>query len=259
MTIGPEDLERAVFKERFRGYDQDEVDRFLDDVAGGIAALREERDALAAEVEALRGGAPAALGDVDHVLKRTIGAAQRTAEDLVNDARRQAAEIVDEARRTAGREREHLRTEAELVRRAVTELRGFRDEYRARLHAVVSEQLSALDRAGELPRLPQVVEQAVEQALESALAPEPEPDALTPAQSWAAAAAAEPDDESSAAADGDAAPWDDVWGGEAWGPREAREAELEPSRAWVSGDAEGSEGVAPASAVPGWADPADDD
>jgi len=254
MTIGPEDLERAVFKERFRGYDQDEVDRFLDDVAAGIAALREERDALVAEVEALRGGAPAALGDVDHVLKRTIGAAQRTAEDLVGDARRQAAELLDEARRTAAREREHLRTEAELVRRAVTELRAFRDEYRARLHGVVSEQLSALDRAGELPRLPQAVEQAVEQAREAGLAPEPaEP---TPAQSWAAAAAAEPDDEAPAA-DGDAAPWDDVWGGEAWGPREGRAEDLEPSRPWVPGDAEGVEGAA--SAVPAWADPAEDD
>lgn len=254
MTIGPEDLERAVFKERFRGYDQDEVDRFLDDVAGGIAALREERDALAAEVEALRGGAPVALGDVDHVLKRTIGAAQRTAEDLVSDARRQAAELVDEARRTASRERELSRTEAELVRRAVTELRGFRDEYRARLHAVVSEQLSALDRAGELPRLPP----SVEQALDTGLAPEPQSAAPTPAQSWAAAAAAEPDDESPAA-EGDAAPWDDVWGGEAWGPREAREGDLERSRSWVSGDAEGDEAVSPASAVPGWADPAEDD
>lgn len=245
MGIGPEDLERAVFKERFRGYDQDEVDRFLDDVAGGIAALRDERDALAAEVEALRGGvAPAAaLGDVDHVLKRTIGAAQRTAEDLVNDARRQAAELVDEARRTAGREREHVRMEAELVRRAVAELRGFRDEYRTRLHAVVSEQLAALDRAGELPRLPASVEQTLEPAADHAsrAAGEPEMVVPTPAQSWAAAAAAEPEEEPPIA-EGEAAPWDDIWDGEAWSP----------------GEAEREAGSAPASALPGWGDPADD-
>jgi cell division initiation protein len=246
MGIGPEDLERAVFKERFRGYDQDEVDRFLDDAAAGIAALRDERDALAAEVEALRGGvAPsAALGDVDHVLRRTIAAAQRTAEDLVSDARRQAAELVEEARRAAAREREHVRTEAELVRRAISELRGFRDEYRARLHAVLSEQLAALDRAGELPRLPQVVEQAVEQALDPAppAAIEQESVVPTPAQSWAAAAAADPEEEAPPP-EGEAAPWDDVWGGEAWSP----------------GNAERGEHAAPASALPGWADPAEDD
>ena len=49
MSIGPEDIERAVFKERFRGYDTNEVDRFLDQVAGSLAALRAERDQLAAE------------------------------------------------------------------------------------------------------------------------------------------------------------------------------------------------------------------
>lgn len=250
MGIGPEDLERAVFKERFRGYDQDEVDRFLDEVAAGIAALRDERDALAAEVESLRGGggmAPAAgLADADHLLKRTIGAAQRTAEELVADARRQAGELVEEARRAAAREREQSRGEAELLRRAVSDLRAFRDEYRARLHAVVSEQLAALDRAGELPRLPQSVEQVL--APVEALQGAPEP---TPARSWAEAAASEPEDEP-LPSEPEAAPWDDVWGGDAWGPREGRPSEPGDVAAWSPGEPAGVDAAPAASAVPGW-------
>jgi DivIVA domain-containing protein len=29
VSLTPRDIEQQVFKERFRGYDQDEVDRFL--------------------------------------------------------------------------------------------------------------------------------------------------------------------------------------------------------------------------------------
>lgn len=215
MTIGPEDIERAVFKERFRGYDPDQVDRFLDQVASSLAALRAERDELAAERETLRGGGMApvpSLGPgggehMDALIKRTLHAAQRSAEELLADARRQAGELLEDARGRAEREREQARAEAELVRRAAAELRAFRDDYRGRLHAIMSEQLAALDRAGELPRLPA----AVEQLGEASVVMRREP---SPAQTWAAAAANEPEEPAPADdVDGLDSPWDELWHG----------------------------------------------
>lgn len=229
MAIDPEDIERAVFKERFRGYDQDQVDRFLDQVTAGLNALRAERDALAAEVESLRAGAypvPMAPGEgaPDALISRTLSAAQRTAEEVVAEARRQAAELLDDARRRAERERAQVRAEADLVRRAVGELKSFRDDYRARLHAIMTEQLAALDRAGELPRLPAVVERlgdappvAPAASIAPAVEPRREP---SPARAWAAAAAQDAEETEQAPAgdlgeDGLASPWDDLWRGEA--------------------------------------------
>jgi hypothetical protein len=43
------------------------------------------------------------------------------------------------------------------VARAAESLARFRDEYRARVQAVIAEQLALLDRAGELPDVPQAV------------------------------------------------------------------------------------------------------
>lgn len=226
MAMDPEDIERAVFKERFRGYDQDQVDRFLDQVSAGLSALRGERDALAAEVESLRSGGyppPAVSGEgaPDALISRTLSAAQRTADEVVAEARRQAAEVLEDARGRAERDRSQVRAEADLVRRAVGELKSFRDEYRARLHAIMTEQLAALDRAGELPRLPAVVEQlgdapAVSVVAASPPAPRREP---SPAQAWAAAAAQDDDETEQPPADdfaedGLASPWDDLWRGE---------------------------------------------
>ena len=227
MTIGPEDIERVVFKERFRGYDQDQVDRFLDEAAAALAALRAERDELAARVAGQGGAhagapAPAQAGEqVDALISRTLSAAQRTAEELLADARARAADIMEDAHGRAAAARRQTQLEAELVRRAVGDLRAFREEYRSRLHAIMSEQLAALDRAGELPRLPATVDQALEHAARDVpaepLAPRREP---SPAQAWAAAAAQDPEEaaEDAAGLDGAdelASPWDDLWRGEA--------------------------------------------
>jgi cell division initiation protein len=165
--IGPEDIERVVFKERFRGYDPDQVDSFLDDVAASLGELRRERDELAERVAGTSAAtAPVAVegGEVDVLLRRTLADAQRTADDVVAQARRAADELLAEAGRAVERERDEVRAEAELLRRAVEDLRGFRDEYRARLHDVLGEQLAALDRVGELPRLPRAVEKVLGQA-----------------------------------------------------------------------------------------------
>ena len=61
MALTPDDLLTKRFEEtRFRdGYDQEEVDDFLDEIASQWRELIAERDRLAAEVEQLKSGAEA--------------------------------------------------------------------------------------------------------------------------------------------------------------------------------------------------------
>lgn len=61
MALTPDDLLTKRFEEtRFRdGYDQEEVDEFLDEIAAQWRELLAERDHLAAEVEQVKAGAPA--------------------------------------------------------------------------------------------------------------------------------------------------------------------------------------------------------
>ena len=198
MTLTPEDIERQVFSQEFRGYDRGEVDAFLDRVADRILELGRERDALATrlrdvermareQVAQAEAHAAERIADVERraagaieaerLLKRTLVTAQRTADETVAEARaraeealvdarekadgivaesqRQAEEIVGDARYRAMRELEAGRVEMERVRRAVADLERFRSEYRQRVRTAIAEQVALIDRAGDIPDLPQ--------------------------------------------------------------------------------------------------------
>lgn len=170
MTLTPDDIERQEFKERFRGYDQQEVDRFLDRVAARISELVREREELARRLRELERQASEGA-EAEQLLKRTLVAAQRTADETVAEARAQADQaladvreqaerILADARAESARVSTEAQSQAQRVHRAIDELRRFRGEYRDRVRAVVAEQLDLLDRVGELPDLPSGLEQA---------------------------------------------------------------------------------------------------
>ena len=183
MALTADDVVEKRFKRALQGYDRAEVDDFLDAVADRLSELDaqvvELRDELAGGGAA---GAPAAaavasgqVADSD-LLSRTLLAAQRTADETVAEARSEADRLVAEAQREADsthqrtvaqaealreevrrqvdERREDLRLTLERVQRAVAELRRTRAEYVGRVRDVLAEQLTALERAGEIPDLP---------------------------------------------------------------------------------------------------------
>lgn len=164
MSLTPETIEQQLFTQRFRGYDQQEVDQFLDRVSDQLAQLAQERDELAARVAELE-QASKTSGEAEKLLQRTLVAAQRTADETVHDARStaeqtiadaraEAEEILASARRDAAAQQEHAKAVADRIHQAVDELARFRSEYRERLEALLSEQLAILDRT-DLPEPPE--------------------------------------------------------------------------------------------------------
>lgn len=165
MTLTPTDIDNQVFKERFRGYDQDEVDKFLDRVSESIGELVRERDGLRERLGELERTA-AESGESSKLLQRTLLAAQRTADETIHearataeqtleDARNQAELIIAEARQQVSEEERQAHEVLDHVRRVVSDLARFRGEYRERVEGVIAEQLALLDRAGDLPELPE--------------------------------------------------------------------------------------------------------
>lgn len=153
MSLTTQDVENQVFKERFRGYDQDEVDQFLDRVAERIGELTRERDGLRERVSELERGAQQ-VGESGQTLQRTLVAAQRTADATIDEARATAEQIIADAHQRASEEAQQALEVLDHVRHAVEELSRFRSEYREQVASVIAEQLALLDRAGELPELP---------------------------------------------------------------------------------------------------------
>lgn len=96
MDVAPETIREIEFREKRRGYSQDEVDEFLERVAAGVEILQERlrqvtERALRAEQQARE------VFDGDDALRRTLGLAQRTADLAVQEAHDQAARIMEAA------------------------------------------------------------------------------------------------------------------------------------------------------------------
>ena len=186
MTLTPEDIEAQVFREKFKGYDQDEVDAFLDRVSDRLNELTKERDEILERMQSVEADARESI-EAERLLKRTLITAQRTADEtvaeavasaqstiadadaraaqIVADAEARAATILGDAERAAAQTRAAATQEVDAqraaaeeqlrqVRTAVSELQRFRSEYRDRVRAAVAEQLAMLDGMGDVPEPP---------------------------------------------------------------------------------------------------------
>ena len=106
MSLSPQDIQRD-FKERFRGYDPDEVDEHLSRLADRVVSLQDERDRALERMREIErtGGGNAGGGngtlDSERLLKRTLIAAEQTADRVVSEAESEAERVVSDARRRA--------------------------------------------------------------------------------------------------------------------------------------------------------------
>ena len=95
MDVSPETIRTVEFRERLRGYNQDDVDQFLERMAAGVEILQQRlRDA---SQRAARAEERPPQGDGDDALHRTLALAQRTADLAVEEGREQAARLVQSA------------------------------------------------------------------------------------------------------------------------------------------------------------------
>lgn len=176
MALTPEEIEQHTFRERFRGYDPDEVDAFLDRVVSALRTLEQERDAAVAERDRAQAGA----GESEELLRRTLVSAQRTAEQTVAEANADADRIRGRAQERAAQILSEARTQAHDVADAVEELVGVHEQLRQSLRSLLAEHAERVEQGGQLPpaadlaaRLRELADQAVAEgdAAEAAAAP----------------------------------------------------------------------------------------
>lgn len=133
MRISPQDIRQQQFTlKMFRGFDPQEVDAFLEDVADDYETLLKEvqllKEQLASQEERQRG-----VAELEKALQDTLVTSQRLADELKAAARREA----DEMRTTAKHESELIVREAELRgEKAVEAARGDEARIRADMHAL---------------------------------------------------------------------------------------------------------------------------
>jgi DivIVA domain-containing protein len=167
MALTPEDVVSKRFTTtKFRdGYDQDEVDDFLDEVVEEMRRLTKENE------EMRSGGAvPAAVADYqppqidlnsteespEESSHNLLALARKLHEQHVNEGLAKRDELVQEGQETANRlvreaenqarqELAKLETERTTVETEIRELKDFETRYRKELREYIESQLSTLD------------------------------------------------------------------------------------------------------------------
>lgn len=174
MELSPIDVQQKTFRAALRGYAEEEVDDFLDQVVETLRGY-EQRLADAEERVAALEQELAANRETEEAIKRTFVAAQRTHDEMLEEARTDAARILSEARDDAERqlaearlravrlEEDHVKEKGQLTEE-LSILRSVVADLKSRLQALALsslEQLEEVAAALSAPDLPEEQPQPV--------------------------------------------------------------------------------------------------
>jgi len=164
-VISARDINEKQFHDAWRGYNQEEVDDFLDRVAEAIDGLHRENEALKQRLTELDEKIESSKTS-EEMLKKTLESAQVAAQEAITTARSKAEEIVRDAEERAQRARDELKMRVETaedqvrqrteeiereqetrrreIQESVDRLQDFESELKRKLHSFLEQQTAAL-------------------------------------------------------------------------------------------------------------------
>lgn len=143
MSLTPLDIHNKEFKRGFRGYDEDEVNEFLDLIIKEFEILIREKK----EIEEKMSQSSEKLNhftSIEESLSKTIILAQETADEVKSNAKKEAQLILKEAEKNADRIINESLAKSRNVSIEVEELKKQASIYRARFRSLLEVQLEML-------------------------------------------------------------------------------------------------------------------
>ncbi|MDU4959838.1 MAG: DivIVA domain-containing protein [Sporomusaceae bacterium] len=146
--LTPLDIHNKEFKKGFRGYNEDDVDQFLDKVIKDFEKLYRENIELKETLERLSAKLEH-YQNLETTLNNTLVVAQETAEDVKLNAKKEAELILKEAEVAASRTVEEARGKARKLTGEFEDLQRQTHIYRGRMRTLLQAQLDMLNAAEE--------------------------------------------------------------------------------------------------------------
>lgn len=152
MDLSPNDIRNIEFPNQMRGYDKDEVDSFLDQVAMAMDQTKQENLKLSMEVESLTSQL-SGLKQFEDTIKSAAIDARRNADMTIATAKQEAEMLISKARQ----ESEHLLSarsrDVEEIEQQITRLGLSKKSYLSKLRSLIQSHFDMIEEidAGELP------------------------------------------------------------------------------------------------------------
>ncbi|WP_027414515.1 DivIVA domain-containing protein [Aneurinibacillus terranovensis] len=144
MSLTPLDIHNKEFSRSFRGYDEDDVNEFLDQIIKEFDLLLKEKRELEERI-AERDKKIASFENIEDTLKKAMFVAQGTADEMKSNARKEAELIIKEAEKNADRLINEALAKSRKYVREVEELKKRAAVYRTRFRSMLEAQLEMLD------------------------------------------------------------------------------------------------------------------
>lgn len=142
--LTPMDIHNKEFKRGFRGYSEEDVDAFMDDIAGDYEKVYREYCELKEKCDNLQDKL-SQYEKMESTMNSTLMLAQQTAENVKVSARKEADLILQEAENKKKQMLDETTLNLQKSQQEVEKLRTQTAAFRAKCRAILTSQLRMLD------------------------------------------------------------------------------------------------------------------
>ena len=144
MRITPLDIQQKQFPVKFRGFEEEEVDSFLELIREEMeellrenASMREESKRLEKQLKEYK--------NIESTLKDTLIATQQMVEDYKNTAKKDAELIIKEAELKAEEIIKNAQEKVIKIHEDITDLKGVRRHFKEEVRRLIESHVRMLD------------------------------------------------------------------------------------------------------------------
>ena len=143
MALSPIDIHNKEFTSKFRGYDEDEVNEFLEQIMKDFENILEENKTLKNSLKQSNDQV-SHFNSIEQTLQKSILIAQEAAEDVRRNSMKESKLIVKEAEKNADRIVNEALSRARRVSVEIEDLKKQSKVFRTRFKMLIEAQLDLI-------------------------------------------------------------------------------------------------------------------
>jgi len=144
IEVTPLDIQQHQFSVRFRGFDIQEVDEFLEQIAHTLEALYDENERLSEENQSLKQERNEVAIREDN-LKQTITDSEKLIDQIDETARKSAEMIISDAEVKAQKIMDKASNRLAQIHEDIIQLKSQRIQLEAQLHSIIEAHFKLLE------------------------------------------------------------------------------------------------------------------
>ena len=144
MRITPMDIEQQEFSKSFRGYNEEEVDDFLDKIVKDYEELINENVRLNEEIERMQEKLKE-FSEIEETLRSALLNAQKSAEEMKGRVESEAKIIIEKAELEAKSLKQQVFQREDLVKNEIDKLRRYKFIFKEKFKSMLNLYLKMIE------------------------------------------------------------------------------------------------------------------